>query len=165
MEASPVLKVSHAKITGGLTTLYAAVKGWRPFLAQNLSTVPCFRGVKGASRESHERGCRSHRAASETVLFVGDKRVGVVALRYKGRPKTVGAWLITWWTFWCSFIPPVLIFLFLISTGGNEIERPKSREQIYSPDFEMACRFGTGSGLPPYQPDNRRKAFQFQVWG
>lgn len=102
----------HAKTTGGLTTLYAAVKGWRSFLAQNLSTVPCFRGVKSASRESHERGCRSHRAASETVLFVGGEWVGVVALRYNDRPKTVGAWLITWWTFWCSFIPPVLIFYF-----------------------------------------------------
>ena len=126
---------------------------------------PCFRGVKGESRVfTRERQPQSSSGVRDRPVL-GDKRVGVVALRYNGRPKTVGVWLITWWTFWCSFIPPVLIFLFLISTGGNEIERPKSREQIYSPDFEMACRFGTGSDLPPHRPDNRRKAFQFQVRG
>ena len=89
-----MLKVPHAKITGGLTTLYAAVKGWRPFLAQNLSTVPCFRGVKGASRVfTRERLPQSSSGVRDRP--VGDKRVGVVALRYNDRPKTVGAWLIT----------------------------------------------------------------------
>ena len=62
------------------------------------------------------------------------------------------------------FHSPVL-FLFLISTGGNEIERPKSREQIHSPDFEMACRFGTGSNLPPHHQNDRQKSLSISGMG
>lgn len=144
MEASPVLKVSRKNNWRANHPLRGRQRV-ASFSCSKSEYRPCFRGVKGASRESHERGCRSHRAASETVLFVGGEWVGVVALRYNGRPKTVGTWLITWWTFLMFFHSPLCLFFIFIGAGGNEIERPKSREQIHSPDFGMACRLWHGS--------------------
>ncbi len=56
---------------------------------------PCFRGVKGESRVfTRERQPQSSSGVRDRPVL-GDKRVGVVALRYNGRPKTVGVWLIT----------------------------------------------------------------------
>ena len=78
---------------------------------------PCFRGVKGESRVfTRERQPQSSSGVRDRP--VGDKRVGVVALRYNDRPKTVGAWLITWLTFFdVVLFPPVLIFYFVSNRG------------------------------------------------